>query len=93
MLALDKLSNLAAYGTHHFEQASVGLLNFMAEEFKYPQDFGPQENGEAKGRMQAFSSRGGGTRKICIFGYVCYPNRPRTGPDPAGQTYSLNEYS
>jgi hypothetical protein len=84
MLALDKLANLAANGTHHFEQAIVGLLNFMAKEFKYPQDFGPEENGEAKGRMQTFSRRDGGTRKVRIFRYVCYPNRPRIGPDPAG---------
>src|SRR5262249_35995591 len=53
VLALDKLANLAANSTHHFEQACIGLLNFMAEEFKNAQDFGCEENGEAKSRMQA----------------------------------------
>src|SRR5262249_30240060 len=85
--SFDQLPHLDSTRAHHSEQSSVRLLNFMAKEFKNAKDCGPEENGETNRRMKPFSRGDGRTRKICVLRYVLYPNRPRVGPDPAGQAY------
>src|SRR5215470_1179653 len=60
----------------------------MAEEFENSQDFGPEENGRTKRRMQTFSRGDVCTRKIRILRYILYPNRSRVRPDSAGQAYA-----
>ena len=54
-LALDELTYLAAYGSHHVEQILIGLPDLVAEELHDPQNFAAEQDGKTEGRVQHFA--------------------------------------
>ena len=65
-LALDELTYLAAYGSHHVEQILIGLPDLVAEELHDPQNFAAEQDGKTEGRVQHFARGDGRARKISI---------------------------
>jgi hypothetical protein len=50
-LALDELTDLAADGSQHVEQLLIGLPDLAAEKLDHAQDFPPEQDGKAEGRV------------------------------------------
>ena len=50
-LALDELTDLAADGSQHVEQLPIGLPDLATEKLDHAQDFPPEQDGKAKGRV------------------------------------------
>jgi hypothetical protein len=50
-LALDELTDLAADGSQHVEQLLIGLPDLAAEKLDHAQDFPPEQDRKAQGRV------------------------------------------
>ena len=50
-LAFNELTDLAADGGHRVEQLLIGLLDLAAEKLDHAQDFAPEQDRKADGRV------------------------------------------
>src|SRR6266498_5400468 len=66
-LALDELADLAADGSQHVEQLLIGLPDLAAEKLDHAQDFPPEQDGKAQGRVQSFAFGDSSARKVFIM--------------------------
>src|SRR6476620_11442154 len=84
-LALDELTYLAAYGSHHVEQILIGLPDLVAEELHDPQNFAAEQDGKTEGRMQHFARGDGRAGKIGITDDIGNVHGLTAAPDSARQ--------
>src|SRR5258707_13628014 len=65
-LTLNELTDLAADGSQHVEQLLIGLPDLAAEKLDHPQEFPPEQNGKAEGRVKSLAFGDGSARKVFI---------------------------
>src|ERR1700759_2209644 len=103
-LTLDKLTDLAADGRQHVEQLPVGLPDLATEKLDHAQNFAPEQNGKAEGRVQPFAFGDRAARKVLVrndignvFGLEAGPHsarqsQARDARDLPGDSFKLGDF-
>src|SRR6516225_6472900 len=78
-----ELTDLAADGSQHVEQILIGLPDLAAEKLDHAQDFPPEQDGKAEGRVYSFALGDGSARKVFIRNDIGNVFGLKAGPHPA----------
>src|SRR5712672_2496240 len=89
-LTLNELTDLAADGSQHVEQFLIGLPDLAAEKLDHAQDFPPEQNGKAEGRVWSFAFGDVCARKVLIRNDIGNVYGLAAGPHPSRESQARN---